>query len=555
MSTAVLENTDGTSRTLIDDLLAEQRNLTAVDRFARWHENHDAGPPAARYQNLIPLNSPRPGEQYAFEVDLDKCSGCKACVAGCHSLNGLDENETWRETGLLHGGAGKEFFQQTITSACHHCIEPGCLNGCPVKAYDKDPVTGIVRHLDDQCMGCQYCVMKCPYEVPKYSKKLGIVRKCDMCHQRLAHGEAPACVQSCPNEAIKITLVKQSETKELFYNGQAQENFLPDSPHPKITFPATRYLSRRALTGLVFAADGDQPRLDQPHWPLIVMLVFTQAAVGVFVMAAVVPASPILLLTAFLLMNIGLLAAPLHLGRPLKAWRAFLGWRTSWLSRELIAFNLFAPVAAAATIVAWLSPIAKEFTKVADLLHKLPAIFMPLEKWQWPLTLAAALIGAGCVAVSAMVYVDTKRAFWSPIHSFGAFFGTVLLSGAAVAAFVLALTGFDSTARSLAISALTVRVALFIWRRLEIHFAFQDPDRSIHLNARAVRELLPRSSRADSILFIVSIICGAMAMADGPLMAIWAGAMAATILSSEISGRYLFFRAGAGRKMPGGIAT
>src|SRR5690606_34885961 len=56
---------------------------------------------------------------------------------------------------------------QHVTTACHHCVEPGCLHGCPVLAYEKDPVTGIVRHLDDQCIGCTYCVLMCPYEVPQ----------------------------------------------------------------------------------------------------------------------------------------------------------------------------------------------------------------------------------------------------------------------------------------------------------------------------------------------------------------------------------------------------
>src|SRR5437879_369526 len=196
-------------RTLIDALLADQRELTAVTRFAQQHESHALPAQAKYYRDLIPLSVPKPGEQYAFEVDLDRCSGCKACVTACHSLNGLDEEETWRDVGLLFSDDWRAPFQATVTTACHHCVDPGCLNGCPVLAYDKDPMTGIVRHLDDQCIGCHYCVMKCPYEVPQYSAKRGIVRKCDMCGSRLKQGEAPACVQACPSRAIRITLVDQ----------------------------------------------------------------------------------------------------------------------------------------------------------------------------------------------------------------------------------------------------------------------------------------------------------------------------------------------------------
>src|SRR5437764_428148 len=91
-------------RTLIDELLEEQQSLTAVERFSQKHER-DALPAQARYyRDLIPLTKPRPGEQYAFVVDLDKCTGCKACVTACHNLNGLDENETWRDVGVIVGG-------------------------------------------------------------------------------------------------------------------------------------------------------------------------------------------------------------------------------------------------------------------------------------------------------------------------------------------------------------------------------------------------------------------------------------------------------------------
>src|SRR5918993_1457956 len=84
-----------------------------------------------------PPSRPLPGEQYAFEVDLDSCTGCKSCVAACHSLNGLDDDETWRDVGMLVGDVYVP-YQQTVTTACHHCVDPACANGCPVLAYEKD---------------------------------------------------------------------------------------------------------------------------------------------------------------------------------------------------------------------------------------------------------------------------------------------------------------------------------------------------------------------------------------------------------------------------------
>ncbi|MBV8640654.1 MAG: molybdopterin oxidoreductase, partial [Verrucomicrobia bacterium] len=94
-------------RTLIDDLLEEQQLLTPVAKFARSHEQ---GSPAQAkyYRDLIPLSLPAHGQQYAFAVNLDACTGCKACVTACHNLNGLDAEETWRDVGVLFGGTVAE---------------------------------------------------------------------------------------------------------------------------------------------------------------------------------------------------------------------------------------------------------------------------------------------------------------------------------------------------------------------------------------------------------------------------------------------------------------
>src|SRR5438552_12964568 len=109
---APIEAAPDFSRTLIDELLAEQRRLTPVERFAHCEKQALIPAQAKYYRDLIPLSKPQPGQQYAFEVDLDKCSGCKACVSACHSLNGLDEDESWRDTGLLLSNDWREPFQQ-----------------------------------------------------------------------------------------------------------------------------------------------------------------------------------------------------------------------------------------------------------------------------------------------------------------------------------------------------------------------------------------------------------------------------------------------------------
>src|SRR5687768_6532755 len=84
---------------VLAELLAEQQSLSAVERFAHEHEGGTLPADARFYKELLPAAPPGPGQQYAFEVDLDACTGCKACVVACHNLNGLDEGEVWRTVG------------------------------------------------------------------------------------------------------------------------------------------------------------------------------------------------------------------------------------------------------------------------------------------------------------------------------------------------------------------------------------------------------------------------------------------------------------------------
>ena len=407
----------GDRGSLIDLLLQEQQTLSAVDRFSMEHGN--APLQAKYYSKLLPASSPGEGQQYAFEVDLDRCSGCKACVTACHALNGLDDEETWRDVGLLIGGTSANPVMQHVTTACHHCLEPACMIACPVNAYEKNPVTGIVKHLDDQCFGCQYCTLACPYDVPKYHHEKGIVRKCDLCSDRLAQGEAPACAQACPHEAISIKVVNVAEVRE---NAEA-DPFLPAAPEPYLTVPTTTYKTRRVFPRNMLPADYHSLNPQHPHWPLIVMLVLTQLSVGAFAVGLILEtlSSPEVIaafrpLHATIALAFGLTAlaaSTLHLGRPMYAFRAVLGLKHSWLSREIVAFGVFAGAACLYALAVWSTDV--------------PEGVIRFLAWS---VLAAGVAGVLC---SVMIYAFTRREFWSFRRSAIKFFLTAAVLGLAAA--------------------------------------------------------------------------------------------------------------------------
>lgn len=463
---------------LLELVLADQRDLTAVERFSRYHDATPA--PAQRYRELIPLSKPKPGQQYAFVVDLDRCSGCKACVSACHSLNGLDEDEMWRNVGAIHGSETP--YLQTITASCHHCVDPACAAGCPVLAYEKDPATGIVHHLDDQCIGCQYCVLKCPYDVPKYSARKGIVRKCDMCASRLAVGEAPVCAQACPHEAIRIEIVDQQAVRE---TSTATAQLIPTAFPSNYTQPTSRYLSEKDIPEIRRV----ETQREHPHWPLVLMLLLTQTAAGIHLVNAFAP-RPLYAIAAAATLFAGLGVSVLHLGRPLKAWRAFLGWRRSWMSREIIAFNAYAALAATLLIA------------------NTPA-----------LAVATAFVGCLGVFCSAMIYVDTRREGWAAKIVFPKFFGTQLNLGATVAG---ALSGWllPAFAPGLATIATIVRTALYAM--------------DAHRGPVLARSLLFFTSTFFSVLAILNF--AALGHIFGTIACI-------STLASAVIERYLFFTA------------
>ncbi|MBI4511967.1 MAG: dimethyl sulfoxide reductase anchor subunit [Deltaproteobacteria bacterium] len=519
--------------------------MTAVERFARRDAKDDSSARQRLYSDLIPLEKPAPGEQYAFEVDLDRCTGCKACVTGCHGLNGLDEEETWRGVTLMLGGSPRLPVVQPVTASCHHCLEPSCMTGCPVMAYEKDPKTGIVFHLDDQCIGCQYCLFMCPYDVPQFLPKRGIVRKCDMCRTRLAVGEAPACVQSCPTSAIRIRSIKAETVRQ---ENQAK-GFLPGSAAPHHTQPTTRYRTSWSLPDNMRQAEHQVLRPGQPHLPLVLMLVMTQFSVGALAALWLInglltgAAAGIVPWATTMAVGIGLagLAASIaHLGRPLVAFRVILGLKTSWLSREVVALGAFGGAGVLASLAAW-AP------------DKVPTGGIAIM----PVSLLLGVLGIYC---SARVYQITPRVLFGRLTNLR-FFATATILGLglvpmALAVALVALGEVGQVARGVGAWACLILPLLVVFKLIQeasiLNPTAGNPNRDPRARA-LVRGPLKGAWTLRVILGIMGSILPLVGLVLFPqedsspavsvILAISCGAGLAALVMGELIERYLFFTA------------
>jgi formate dehydrogenase iron-sulfur subunit len=136
-------------------------------------------------------------------IDITRCIGCRACASACKESHGFPGDGTETEldavtyTVVLDKGEDRY-----LRRMCMHCVDPSCASACPVGAFQKTAL-GPVTYEAAKCLGCRYCMVACPFGVPKYEWRSAapVVRKCDLCADRLASGQVPACVEACPAEA------------------------------------------------------------------------------------------------------------------------------------------------------------------------------------------------------------------------------------------------------------------------------------------------------------------------------------------------------------------
>ncbi len=152
-------------------------------------------------------------------IDLTKCIGCRGCQIACKNWNSrsvkktvmtgnftspVDLNsETYTMVKFVEQEHDNRLGWDFIKLQCMHCNDPACASVCPVGALKKSPA-GPVIYEADRCIGCRYCMLACPFQVPKYEweKTFPLVQKCTFCADRIAGGMTPACAKSCAPGAI-----------------------------------------------------------------------------------------------------------------------------------------------------------------------------------------------------------------------------------------------------------------------------------------------------------------------------------------------------------------
>jgi Fe-S-cluster-containing dehydrogenase component len=216
-------------------------------------------------------------EAVGMLYDSTVCVGCKACVSACKQYNEtpssfsstdelwdnpLDNDpKTYNLIKLYKEGTGAVKDREKdghayVKRQCMHCVDPACVSACPVTALTKDPKSGVVSYNKDACIGCRYCQVACPYNVPKFEfeKAFPQIRKCQLCSHRLEKSQIPACCEFCPTGACifgKVDDLLAEAKKRLQYKAGSSQVYPVERLGGKVT-------TERVVTQYVQKVYGEQ---------------------------------------------------------------------------------------------------------------------------------------------------------------------------------------------------------------------------------------------------------------------------------------------------------
>jgi len=205
-------------------------------------------------------------------IDVTKCIGCRSCEQACKQIHGFPK-ETELKLSATALTVVEERGDHFVRRMCMHCQDPACASACLVGALKKTAL-GPVTYDGSKCIGCRYCIVACPFNVPKYewNKLVPYVKKCDMCAARQTAGQQPACVEACPvqasisgtrdemlDEAQRRILNDSKYVRHIYGSEEAGGTsvfFISDVPFEKLGFVA---VPKQPMPILTANALGDGP--------------------------------------------------------------------------------------------------------------------------------------------------------------------------------------------------------------------------------------------------------------------------------------------------------
>lgn len=201
-------------------------------------------------------------------VDIPKCIGCGSCIVACKLWNKREFDEynpafaekpimtddNWTTVDIRRVEKDGQEVLRFTKMQCMHCIEPACKVVCFSKSFEVTP-EGAVIYIPKLCVGCRYCMLACPFDIPCYEwdKVLPSVTKCQMCYSRMSEGDAPACIAVCPTQVMtygnrddllikaRSIIDKNSSYIDYIYGekevGGTNWLYISDVPFDKLGFP------------------------------------------------------------------------------------------------------------------------------------------------------------------------------------------------------------------------------------------------------------------------------------------------------------------------------
>ena len=341
--------------------------------------------------------------RYGMVVDINRCVGCQTCTISCKHVNDTPPGVQWRRVLDVERGEFPDVERMFLVVGCQHCAEPPCVPVCPTGAT-RQREDGLVTMDYDQCIGCGYCAVACPYQARtivheenwyygeptqqettvRHDERMGVANKCTFCVEKIDDAArigktpgvdlefTPACAASCITQAIKFGDFNDphSEVSQLV---ASEAHF---QMHEELgTDPQIKYLYEvpSSTPGLdATSEDLSDEKLSDPENPLVGKLQtfwdlraaanFTLGGMsaGLGVIAAIlyglgvipVDGARIALVVSAIGMAIGLFAVFLEIGKKARFLFVLLRPQTSWMTRETYAVAVFYP----SVLLAWFAP-------------------------------------------------------------------------------------------------------------------------------------------------------------------------------------------------------